>query len=56
MTLLHLSPPCQALSGLNAHRSYHRFEERLVPLLQQVGRAGLCLSQVLLRESSFNQV
>lgn len=33
---LHFSPPCQALSNINAHKGLDRFEAQLAPLLEQV--------------------
>ena len=35
--LLHISPPCQDLSGLNQHTAYPRAISNLLPLIDKVG-------------------
>ena len=35
--LLHISPPCQDLSGLNQHTDYPRATRNLLPLIDKVG-------------------
>ncbi len=33
---MHFSPPCQAISSVNAHLGFDRYKEQLVPLMEQV--------------------